>query len=169
MVEYCKNHPTKKAISFCHSCKQHYCEDCLEEGVEYWFCKSINCLESKLKEAKAHDDVKKSKGTDTPLILIDGKTVGFCNKCINDTSSHSISKADFSIRNAMLVNERDKCETCGSVIMDLKKPIFFLFWSVFGTYRVIKMWDLDPDKLNFHRDKYISRKILQDTPQKNNV
>lgn len=167
MAEYCKNHPNKKALSFCHSCKRHFCEDCLEEGNEYYYCKSKNCLKSKQEEALAYEDVNISKGTDTPKILIDGKAVGFCDKCIEDTSSQSISNAYFSIRNAILVNERDKCETCGSVIMDLKKPIFFWFWSVYGTYRVIKTWDLDPDKLNVHRDKYISREILQDTHPRN--
>ena len=65
----------------------------------------------------------------------------------------------------MLLNEREPCETCGSVIMDFTTygPISNLTLIVFGyklgPYRIIKTWNLDPDALYLHREKFISRKI----------
>ena len=53
MTEYCMNHPDKKALSFCHSCKEYFCEDCLEEGNEYYYCKREACKDGKQVEATA--------------------------------------------------------------------------------------------------------------------
>ena len=160
MDKYCNNHPDVKALSFCHSCNEYFCENCLEEAIEYYYCKKRSCQEAKRGEAAVHDEVDKSEGTDTPKILINGKAVGFCKKCMGETNSRSISKG-FSIRNAVIINERELCEKCGSVIMDLKKQLPFLpfFWRIVGTYRIIKTWDLDPDALYLHRKKFISREI----------
>jgi hypothetical protein len=160
MDRFCKNHSNVKALSFCHSCKEYFCENCLEESIEYYYCKKKSCQEAKRREAVAHDEVDKSKGSDTPKILIDGKAVGFCEKCMGETNSESISKG-FSIRNAIIINEREPCEVCGSVIMDLKKklPIIPFIWRNVGSYRIIKTWDLDPDALFLHRNKFISRKL----------
>lgn len=58
MKEYCRNHPLKKALSFCHICREYYCEDCLEEGVEYYYCKKRSCQEAKHGETSPHDWVK---------------------------------------------------------------------------------------------------------------
>ena len=158
MEGFCRNHPGKKALNFCHSCKEYYCENCLEEGKEYYYCKKGSCKEAKHFEATVHDEVSRSKGTTHPKILINEEAVGFCNKCIEETNSQSISKR-ISIRRAMLINERKPCEACGSVIMDLKKrlPILSFIWRNVGSYRIIKTWDLDPDALFLHREKFISR------------
>lgn len=160
MKEHCKNHPNIEALSFCHSCKEYYCEYCLEEGKEYYYCKKESCEEAKNVEATAHDEVNKSKGTAHPKILINGEAVGFCDKCMDETNSISISK-DLSLRKAVLRNERSPCEKCGSVIMDFTKPgsILSFIEGKSGSYRIIKTWDLDPAALYLHRDKFISRKI----------
>lgn len=39
----CVNHPDKKAISVCHNCGKEYCELCLTEGEEYYYCKNPEC------------------------------------------------------------------------------------------------------------------------------
>ena len=160
MDKFCKNHPNVKALSFCHSCKEYFCENCVEESVEFYYCKKSLCQEAMRGEATEHDEVDKSKGTDTPKILNSGKAVGFCENCIGETDSESISKG-FSIRNAFIFNEREPCEICGSVKINLKKkvPIIPLFWRDVGSYRIIKTWDLDPDALYMHRNKFISRKL----------
>ena len=160
MDRFCKNHSNVKALSFCHSCKEYFCENCLEESIEFYYCKKNSCQEAKRGEAAAHDEVDKLKGSDTPKILIDGKAVGFCEKCIGETNSESISRG-ISIRNAFIFNEREPCEVCGSVKMDLKKkvPIIPFIWRNVGSYRIIKTWELDPDALFMHRDKFISRKL----------
>jgi hypothetical protein len=76
------------------------------------------------------------------------------------TIKSSISKGFFS-HYVLLLNERDACEICGSVIMDLKsQPLIVPFFRLnLGSYRIIKPLDLDPDALYLHRDKYISRKL----------
>jgi hypothetical protein len=43
MENTCFNHTSKKAKCFCHVCKNYYCEDCLVEGPEYYYCKNENC------------------------------------------------------------------------------------------------------------------------------
>jgi hypothetical protein len=160
MKEYCSNHPDIKALSLCHFCKVYYCEDCLVEGIDYYYCKENKCQEAKLRETSAHNEVDRSKGTDAPKVMIDGGAVGFCNKCMQTTIKSSISKGFFS-HYVLLLNERDACKICGSVIMDLKsQPLIVPFFRLnLGSYRIIKPLDLDPDALYLHRDKYISRKL----------
>ncbi len=43
MVTKCFNHPTQAALSSCHVCKNHYCAECLTEGVEYYYCQKEEC------------------------------------------------------------------------------------------------------------------------------
>ncbi len=40
---FCINHPEKKALSFCHNCKEYFCKDCLVEGLTYYYCKKSEC------------------------------------------------------------------------------------------------------------------------------
>jgi len=42
-MENCTNHPQVKAFSVCHGCGKPYCESCLMEGVEYYYCKRPEC------------------------------------------------------------------------------------------------------------------------------
>jgi hypothetical protein len=161
MKERCKNHPHEKAISFCFSCKEYFCSDCLDEGVEHYFCKNTQCQENRTNENNLHDEVRQSNETDNPKLLVDGSAIGFCDNCKGETNTNSISKSLFNLRRAVLVNERERCKECGSVIMDLKKPLPLipLFWRNVATYRVIKTYDLDPDALYLHRKKFISREV----------
>jgi len=41
----CFNHPDKKAFSICHGCGKDFCESCLDEGKEYYYCKNPECQE----------------------------------------------------------------------------------------------------------------------------
>lgn len=43
MKTKCINHPTRDALSFCKSCGEYYCADCLHEGVEYYYCDREAC------------------------------------------------------------------------------------------------------------------------------
>ena len=42
-MKSCFNHPDKKALSICHGCGKDYCESCLDEGKEYYYCKKPEC------------------------------------------------------------------------------------------------------------------------------
>ena len=43
MKHYCRNHKDKIALSFCHSCGEYFCGECLSEGDEYYYCKQEKC------------------------------------------------------------------------------------------------------------------------------
>jgi ankyrin repeat protein len=43
MKNKCYNHPDRIALSFCHSCGRYFCEECLVEGIEYYYCKAPEC------------------------------------------------------------------------------------------------------------------------------
>jgi ssDNA-binding Zn-finger/Zn-ribbon topoisomerase 1 len=53
-MKFCVNHPDKKAFSICHSCGKDYCESCLDEGKEFYYCKNPEC-QKKLKEELASE------------------------------------------------------------------------------------------------------------------
>jgi len=42
-MKYCSNHSDKKAFSICHGCGKDFCELCLDEGKEYYYCKNPGC------------------------------------------------------------------------------------------------------------------------------
>jgi hypothetical protein len=42
-VEKCVNHPGRPALSFCFTCKRHFCSQCLVEGSEHYYCKAEEC------------------------------------------------------------------------------------------------------------------------------
>ena len=46
----CKNHSDREALSLCHSCKEYYCRECLDEGVEDYFCFKDSCQQTKMNE-----------------------------------------------------------------------------------------------------------------------
>jgi hypothetical protein len=53
MMKTCINHPEKEALSICHGCGKDYCELCLEEGKEFYYCKNPECQELLKKEMPA--------------------------------------------------------------------------------------------------------------------
>ena len=42
-MESCVNHSDKKAFSTCHNCGKYFCEQCLKEGKEFYYCLSPIC------------------------------------------------------------------------------------------------------------------------------
>lgn len=42
-MKSCVNHPDRKAFSICHSCGKDYCESCLDEGKEFYYCRKPEC------------------------------------------------------------------------------------------------------------------------------
>lgn len=49
-MENCTNHPDRKALSVCHGCGKNFCESCLDEGKEFYYCKNPACQELLRKE-----------------------------------------------------------------------------------------------------------------------
>jgi uncharacterized RDD family membrane protein YckC len=46
----CTIHSEKMALSACHCCGEFFCEECLNEGTEYYYCNKPECYEEFLKE-----------------------------------------------------------------------------------------------------------------------
>lgn len=42
-MKECVNHPGREALSICHSCGESFCEECLTEGNEYYYCAKPEC------------------------------------------------------------------------------------------------------------------------------
>ena len=70
MTEYCVNHPGRKALSFCQSCKIYFCADCLEEGSEYYYCREKACIDARATEMKEYQEVAESQESEIPKIMI---------------------------------------------------------------------------------------------------
>jgi hypothetical protein len=51
----CPNHPDKDVLSFCHSCGEYLCRECLVDGEEYYFCKKDEC-QNKMADEKSKDE-----------------------------------------------------------------------------------------------------------------
>jgi len=47
----CFRHPTRQALSFCHSCGKYFCSDCLVESGEFYYCKDETC-QNELRQEK---------------------------------------------------------------------------------------------------------------------
>lgn len=167
MTQRCRIHPYENAISFCFSCKAHFCAACLDEGAEHYFCKNAQCQEAKRNETALHAEIRRSIDSGNPKLLVDGKAIGFCDACLKETNGGTIDRDFFNLRSAMLDNARDRCDRCGSVVMDLRKPIPFLslLWRTVASYRIIKQDDMDPDALYLHRNKFISREMAGPEPE----
>ena len=126
----CSNHPEKKALSFCKSCKQHFCEDCLVEGARYYYCRAEDCMRKGAQEIDYADNPR------------------FCPQCIADTteeSSGDLLTVNF-IGTSFINETRRECSTCGSQELAKASPL-----GTGASYRVI--W-LDESKEHF-----ISRKL----------
>ena len=70
----CENHPERKALSFCHSCGNYYCKDCLIEGPEYYYCKSKLCRAKMYNNLVDSPDIKKITSEDDGTCIFNVKT-----------------------------------------------------------------------------------------------
>lgn len=70
MKEKCANHSDKTAVSFCHACGKHFCDSCLMQGKEFYYCYNQNCQESKI---RAENIVSKDIKENVPLLSTNAK------------------------------------------------------------------------------------------------
>jgi uncharacterized RDD family membrane protein YckC len=54
----CPNHPEKDVLSFCHSCGEYLCRECLVDGKEYYYCKKEECQKAKMNELNSDKNVE---------------------------------------------------------------------------------------------------------------
>jgi hypothetical protein len=59
-MEYCYNHPETEALSKCRGCGKFFCESCLTEGNNYYYCSNRACqalLEGDSSQEKLPTDI----------------------------------------------------------------------------------------------------------------
>ena len=61
MNRKCKNHLKINAISFCHSCGESFCKECLIEGPEYYYCKNEACQNKMQNDILDYSEVEQIK------------------------------------------------------------------------------------------------------------
>ena len=54
-MKTCFNHPDKKAFSICHGCGKEFCESCLVEGNEFYYCRNPECQKLLKEEISTKD------------------------------------------------------------------------------------------------------------------
>lgn len=149
MEHCCINHPQKKAISFCHICKNYYCEECLIEGNEYYYCHMEECLNELQKERRSF---KESYETNPR----------FCPNCLNDTSSESMGNMSTTnfIGQSFIQVFGGVCPVCNSFIAEKQYIIFGIPVKSYGYYRVIQIRKFRTDLAGSREIIFNSRKLL---------
>ena len=82
MKEKCSNHSDKTAVSFCHACGKYFCDSCLMQGKEFYYCYNQNCQESKI---KAGNIVSKDIIENMPLLSTNAKASFFKGSFLKHT------------------------------------------------------------------------------------
>ena len=141
----CFKHPGSKASSFCHSCGKYYCEECLTEGPEYWYCKDIECQKQYKLDIKDYADKVVHKIVPRDI---------FCPKCVSETTDETTGNLEtFNLTGTTIHGIRDNCPVCGSYIANK----YFVFCGIplykLGSYRVITLKD------GAHKTEFVSRKL----------
>lgn len=124
----CANHPSKAALSFCHCCKEFFCEDCLAEGVDdYYYCLRPACA-SVLR--KLRDDKDRS--------IRNAYAHWFCERCLNATTNESSgSLHTINGFGTLFLGSHDQCPVCKSCITTEWNCFFFVPFFPVAKYRVI--------------------------------
>lgn len=61
MKTTCTNHPEIEALNFCHSCGRHFCESCLVEGAEFFYCNNDKCQAAKNQDEYLYSEREEEK------------------------------------------------------------------------------------------------------------
>jgi len=68
MAERCFIHSDRESFAPCHSCGKYFCEECLMEGEEYYYCREEHCQTLKAEEMDRLRLAKERKERDSDLI-----------------------------------------------------------------------------------------------------
>ena len=142
----CTRHPMRKADSFCHRCKRHFCIDCLIEAEGYYYCGDPECGGSGRELAATAAAETNQKHAEL-----------FCPECISTTETE-IARSTFTLNGCgtMLYGSGRKCPKCGSEESSAWWCLFFIPILRDGRYRV--RW--------FGSGRYIGRKIKAEVLEK---
>ena len=150
MKKYCVNHPTSKAVSFCHGCGDDLCTECLVAGTEYYYCRKDECQSLLQEELKNF-----AEGYDT--------NPRFCPKCMEETLPESCGDVQsINFTGERLSNLGHECPVCHSIIAEEQNVFLGLPGKSHEYYRIIYL--KDGVNLVFVKDKpFLSRRLKNQT------
>jgi hypothetical protein len=127
MDHYCKNHPNKKALSFCHVCNEYYCEGCLNEGKEYYYCNQTTCYNEYFEERRLFNESYETNPR-------------FCPKCIEETLPESIGNLEtINFVGTSLFYIGNRCNICNSYVASKSYIILGFPAKKYDAYRIIDL------------------------------
>jgi len=119
----CTNHPTRNALSFCHSCERFFCADCLTEAGDYYYCATPQCSGAK----------------NAVLTEIDQAYLKyFCRRCIDMTTDESAGDLATNLGTGhRLLEKGNRCPDCGSVEVGEWFCYFYIPLFRLAKYRLV--------------------------------
>jgi len=124
----CSIHPDRAALSFCHCCKDFFCEHCLIEAADYYYCAKPAC-----RAASGQAVVEQKEATRAAYAR------WFCDTCIEATEDAKARKTFLTMNGigVRLIGKFDPCPRCHSVQSGAWMCLFFIPIFRFDRYRVI--------------------------------
>lgn len=101
-MKTCFNHPKRKALSKCHGCGKDYCEECLDEGLEYYYCRKPECQTMLLQELSGKNGTENYNNDIAPKKIV-------CPNC----------EAEIELTEDEVEEKKVHCPSCEALI-DLK-------------------------------------------------
>ena len=152
---YCKNHPDREAINSCHNCKDSLCEDCIEEGLAYYYCRKPECYTFIEREINDYNKYYANNPR-------------FCDKCIEETISESMGDLEtFNFIGTTMHPLGGLCPTCRSKIFVKKYVVFGIPTKSYGMFRMINL--SNNAGLISSKRTFISRKMKDQTISPNSI
>jgi transposase-like protein len=91
LFEPCYNHHRVKAVSTCHHCGLAYCEECLTEGADWYYCNAPECQAALEAERLPENYACPSCKAEITLSLEERTTHRFrCPSCGKDFVIHAV-------------------------------------------------------------------------------
>jgi hypothetical protein len=143
----CANHPSADALSFCHSCRQFFCAECLTEAGDYYFCGTPDCVAASQRQVARKERAIRA-----------AYAVGFCDECIDATEPTPGGKSfvTFNGIGVTLCGRKNPCPRCNSAVATAWFCIFFIPFFPLARYRVA--W-LGPSHMGWSGEQLLTRRL----------
>lgn len=102
MKKYCTDHLFTEVLSICHGCGFDFCEECLSEGKEYYYCKKPEC-QKMLKEELGEEAPPTSELSDKDHVAFipvyetcDSAKIAFLKSLLEESQIGYINLGEYS-------------------------------------------------------------------------
>jgi len=149
MKYFCKNHPLKEAISYCHNCGNYFCKDCLNEGKEYYYCNTNDCFKKYIDEVGNLSQNKVKKTSKILTVVVSIIVMALVGTIVKQISSGLFKPAETTIDSQLMkiANEINKncpfmvdSETRADNVGTVAKTIYYNFTLInYSDYEIDKV------------------------------